>query len=311
MIGRLAEPVSRGDSGHVRSDARLSIGVEYAGDRLRVVALDLRRDAVRAGFSVPLTDGHASLNDAVTRASEALERHGVSRAAPWHVAMSMERCATSVLDLPPRSSGAPVEELAAGELSRGSPDGAVEVAVFDPPTVTGSGDVGRKGPVDYLVIGAAREAIMGILGVTEDIGVQLAAIDVPAAAVSRACAGGSKLVLEVRPDLLSVHATFQGLPVLSRSVRPGASCVSGELVLEEIDRAAAFLSRQRVDTGINEIVVIGKPSAELAEEIGAEFSIHTGIWSPAACWSNREIIGPDLAVAFGAALWPAADGGGS
>jgi Tfp pilus assembly PilM family ATPase len=101
------------------------------------------------------------------------------------LAVPADRMVESVVELPPRSSGAPLANLAAAELGRvHKVDAAsLEVAFWEIPTPART-----TGVTEYMVAGCPRQAGLDLIDPFEDAGLTVRALDVRALALQRACA---------------------------------------------------------------------------------------------------------------------------
>lgn len=91
---------------------------------------------------------------------------------------------TAVLDLPPKTSGAPIEQICAGEFARmfRLPPASYELFAWEMPTAT---DRGAKTQMSACALECAHaEALVAPL---QAVGLQVDAIDLAAEATSRAC----------------------------------------------------------------------------------------------------------------------------
>jgi Tfp pilus assembly PilM family ATPase len=100
-----------------------------------------------------------------------------------------------VLELPPRASGAPLEQLARMELARSNrcDEGSFTLGVWDLPTAAGPKSAGQRPqrdpsqPTSVFACGLPHERIEPILQELEHAGVEVVAIDTPGCALARAC----------------------------------------------------------------------------------------------------------------------------
>ncbi len=137
---------------------------------------------------------------------------------------------TGVLELPPRSSGAPIEQLARAELARrhGLPADSVEVACWDLPSPA------RAANRTYVMaVGGRRDYLNGLVDGFESAGFRVRALDVRALAVSRACrrflleSEGTGAILDVDWTACELVLLQRGMVVYHRQL---ASCGLRELV---------------------------------------------------------------------------------
>lgn len=103
------------------------------------------------------------------------------------LAVPADRMVESVIELPPRSSGAPLNMLAAAELGRvHKMDAAtLQVAYWEiPAAARGAGG----GAVEYMVAGCTEQAALELIDPFERVGLCVEALDVRALSLQRACA---------------------------------------------------------------------------------------------------------------------------
>lgn len=122
------------------------------------------------------------------RIADVLRRQGF-RGARCVVAANQATLLSACLDLPPRSSGAPIDQIAGAELGRASKcdPASLQVATWDlPASATG------KGGSPCMAVACRTEEIDGTLDALESAGLTVTAVDVQAWALQRAC--GARLV---------------------------------------------------------------------------------------------------------------------
>jgi Tfp pilus assembly PilM family ATPase len=141
-------------------------------------------------------------------AAAALERTGVQLDAPWIapseaeyarlagvlerqgfegtdvvMAAPSDRVVASVIELPPRASGAPIAQLAAAELGRVHKvdPTSLQVAYWEVPSPV------RSTATEYLVAGCTEQSALDLIDPPERAGLIVRALDVRALALRRAC----------------------------------------------------------------------------------------------------------------------------
>lgn len=122
----------------------------------------------------------------LARFAEVLDRRGF-RGSDVVLAAPDDRLISAAMELPPRSSGAPVVELAKVELSRThklSPD-AFEVALWEAPGAPRSGSASGG---QYMAAALRHEDGEALASAFEGAGLRARAIDARAWALARACA---------------------------------------------------------------------------------------------------------------------------
>jgi Tfp pilus assembly PilM family ATPase len=144
------------------------------------------RGAVLAAASLGrLRPGAALDREEVARLVEVLERKGFAgrRAV---VAAPADRLMTAILELPPRESGAPLEELARMELARANKrePGSFALALWDLPAPP---NPGRAGATHVMATACAHTDSQPLLDLLEAEGLDVCAMDVQPWAAARAC----------------------------------------------------------------------------------------------------------------------------
>lgn len=162
-----------------------TIGVHLGGRYL--AAAQVVRCGTRVRLESAVVIERAMLGDElgveeIARLGEVLDRRGfagrtVTLALPYRALL------TSYLDLPPRASGAPVEQIARAEMARTNrlKPGTIEVALWDLPAV---GRAGHGSPA--LAVACTHEAGESLAALFEAGGLEVAAIDAGSCALARA-----------------------------------------------------------------------------------------------------------------------------
>jgi Tfp pilus assembly PilM family ATPase len=159
---------------------------------------------------------------------------------------------TAVLELPPRTSGAPLDQLARVELARVHKlePGAFELACWDLPAPA------RAGDATHMMAAACPNADADtLLDAIESVGLHVIALDIKPWALTRACApvssgDGTTVLLDVGEEGAMLTAVRQGAPVYERMMRDaGTASLRGrfqsELALEPAVADFLFDSLQR------------------------------------------------------------------
>ena len=158
----------------------------------------------------------------VDRLRGVLERQGFMGD---HIVLAAPRSGlfTAVLELPPRNSGAPIEQLARAELAQthGCNPDEFEMAHWDVPAPT------RAGNMTHIVATACLHDIATQwMDVFESAGLVVAALDVPACALARACTSvvaesdGINAILELGWRDTQITLVRLGTVVYQRQVAP-------------------------------------------------------------------------------------------
>ncbi len=275
---------------------RVVIGIDPSPEAYRLVALG--PGGACAAVEIAVRPDGISRQEAAARAFAAVERQGLRRPASCVAIAPPQAMVTTVLELPPASSGAPIEQLAAAELSRGVGGAGLEIGVFPI-------ESRKDGPTEYLVAGGLRDEILAIVEEHERLGIEIEAIDAPVCALARATGATNHLIVDLGRETLSLHVVRRGVPALSRSVQVGSAGGLGEAAVSEVDRCASYLASTLGDSGIEGIVLTGAEAecASVAQSIRDEFDVSVELWGSELGSSHGVQLGSSYAGAVGAAMW--------
>jgi type IV pilus assembly protein PilM len=143
---------------------------------------------------------------------------------------------SGIMELPPRSSGAPLEQLARSELSRmhRCEPNSFELACWDLPAPSRSG-----GATYVMAAGFSHAHADELIGTVESEGLNVYALDIHASAVSRACGPllegvtGVAAILDLGWDHANLVLLYQGVVVYERKLlKCGITTVVDSLVRE-------------------------------------------------------------------------------
>lgn len=168
------------------SASRTAIGLDIGSTRIKAAQLVRRRDGWRlaAAACFERTDAAPALGVAeVDRLLGVLDRAGFTGDAVV-VGAPRPLVRSAVVDAPPRSSGAPVEQICAAEFSRmfRLPPGSCELHVAEVPTATA-----RAATSQMAVSGMSCEDAEHLVAPFDLAGMVIDAIDLAAEARARAC----------------------------------------------------------------------------------------------------------------------------
>lgn len=211
--------------------ARSPIGIDIGGQWIKAVQLAGpahagARPAIAAVVRVPrVRPGEDVTDDDAARLSDVLYRQGF-RGSRIVLAAAPDMLLSSALELPPRTSGAPLEDIARTEVSRANkcePD-SFEMECWDLP------GLGRPGEGTHVMVAACPHAKADALAdLFQRNGLDTAAIDTRGWALARGCAplagkagipGGSGLsaVLELSWSAGLLVVVSGGVVVFERSL---------------------------------------------------------------------------------------------
>ncbi len=243
------------------------IGVDVGHTTVRAAQVRWRggRPTLIAGMSWPLRTPGAFTPDDVSVLAGAMDRAGfigrdVVAAAPSRALL------TTTMELPPRSSAAPLQQLARMELARihRCEPQSLELGMWDMPTPDR-----KPGATHAMVVGLPTDAGEAITGVFASAGLRLVCLDVPMCGLARVCeaavAGVPSLVgvLDVgwtccRVTLMHIGSAEGTLPVYERRVE--------EVTLEALSKSV----EERLGLSRDAVRVALRTSAEdVAADSGA------------------------------------------
>ncbi len=162
-----------------------------------------------------------------------------------------EKLLTGILELPPRSSGAPVDQLAMSELARrhGADVRSMEMSCWDLPSPA------RAANRTYVMaVACAHADAEGLLDVVEGAGLNVLAVETHATAAARACGrlledlSGTGAILDVGWASSQLVMMHQGVVVYQRNL---AKCGVDSL-------AKALAQDPRVEAALVEGVLAGE-----------------------------------------------------
>lgn len=139
---------------------------------------------VEAAVCIPRAEPGAALSEReMRRTLGVLERRGF-RTEQFNVCAPAGSLVAATMELPPRTSGAPIHQIARGELSRAhkrDPD-QLEVALWDIPTPARGGEGSH-----VYAVACPHDTLEALLAVFDGLDLRVGAIDVRSCAMARAC----------------------------------------------------------------------------------------------------------------------------
>lgn len=178
-----------------------SIGIDIGSRAIKFVGTDARTAEPRVSGIVPrLVPGGPIDAVEIDRIAAILRRRGIwSGSIVLSVPPSI--ASTAMLELPPRSSGAPIDRLAQVEMARimrCEPD-SIEAVAWD---VSLGGKAAQHASV--MAVACPTESVRAISEQFEDVGLTVDAIEPPCIALSRAARVWSKISSFITVDLGAV-----------------------------------------------------------------------------------------------------------
>lgn len=195
--------------------------------------------------------------------------HNVVLAAPG------EQLLGTVLELPPRSSSAPIHQLAAAELGRMHrvDPAAMEVALWEIPAANRAAT-----GCDYMIAACPHAAANALLDSFENAGLRVRALDLPQLALLRACAGSIRpapsmdAVLHVGWDRCSLFIVADGVIAYERTLEgaEGKALVGG--ITQRLETEASAV--EELLTSESRGVELGEASSAMAAELRDFTTVH-------------------------------------
>jgi Tfp pilus assembly PilM family ATPase len=218
--------------------SRSMIGIDCDGRFIRAVQLAapsrLRRGRVEparprlvAALRVPREVGGAAITRAeVSRFSGAMVRQGFSLGTRIVLAIPDDKIVAGILELPPRTSGAPLAQIARAELAsmHDYDPGQAETVSWDlPPSKR------VKNATQAMAVACRHTDAESLLEVFEGAGLQIEALDSRLHAIVRACRPlasptGITAILELEWDWAVLVLLYQGVVIYRWSMAEAAVC---------------------------------------------------------------------------------------
>lgn len=233
---------------------RSVIGIDIGAREIKAVQLVRGAKAVSIAASARFTRHDASLSDReMELLIDVLERRGFT-GNHVVIAAPASQVVTSVLELPPRSSGAPLDRIAHVELGRvGKLDNAgYESAFWDLPA-----PVRASAATNVLAVALCHDHADVLIDAFEAGGLTVDRIDTQAWALARACSAQSAAtpaitaVLDIGWDATRLLLIHEGLPVFHRTLGgTGIKSIAKQMGDEMgVDQAAALYLMSNVSPG--------------------------------------------------------------
>ena len=210
----------------------LPIGVDIGGRHIKAVQLRGApgRWCVTAAGSIPRDNPGGPVESADIVQLRDLFAKGLFKGRRVVLAVPFSQLLTGIMELPPRSSGAPIEQLARGELSRmhRREPNSFEIACWDLPAPARAG-----GATYVMAAGFSHEKADELVDIVEAEHLDVYALDIHASAVSRACSPllqgvtGIAAILDLGWDQADLVLIYQGVVVYERKL---VKCGIGSVV---------------------------------------------------------------------------------
>jgi len=254
------------------------IGVDVGGRHIKAAQLARASGGrrIEAAASLPRSprdpDDPRIHREDVRRLRDVLAARGF-RGRRVVLAIPADKLITGIMELPPRGSGAPIEQLARSELARmhrHDPQ-SFEMACWDLPSPA------RAGEATYVMAAAcSHDDANALLDLFENEGLAVKGLEIHASAVARACGpvlddvSGIVAILDIGWNLANLALLHQDAVVYERKLGKGGigPLVSAIARRCELDAAIAerFLIEKGLDAdGADSAVTNGKVTPEAAQ----------------------------------------------
>ena len=197
------------------------IGIDLEGHAVRAAQLvrSGARWSLAAALALPRMASDATLSRAeVEQLAGTLSRMGF-RGSRVVIGVPEENILTGVLELPPKTSGAPLQEIARLELAtmHGYDPEAAEAVCWDLPLST------RRGSTQAMGIACRHAAAETVLEAFDRSGLDVVALDSRLHAVTRACAGilhqtNITAILDLEWNRTMLLLLYQGVVIYKRTM---------------------------------------------------------------------------------------------
>ena len=255
------------------------IGLDVGGRNVKAVQLN-RSSAgwrIEAAASMPRAEPGCDITrQEVRRVCEMLDK-GSFRGRHIVLTAPSEKLLTGIMGLPPRTSGAPIEEIARLELSRMhncAPE-AFEMACWDLPAPA------RAGEATYVMAaGCPHAEANALLEVFEAEGLEVQGLEVHASAAARACGpllegiSGIAAILDLGWYLERLVLLCQGVVVYERKRAKGGMETLVKSLAADLDLSAEDVERLLTDRGLEPPQAGEGSPPEAGEKIRAAAAAH-------------------------------------
>jgi hypothetical protein len=284
---------------------KLAVGIDIGCTTLRAAALcsiGTRHEVVAAAETQRTPNHPCPIQLDVQRLIFGLQRQGLSLN---HVILGAppDNVASAVVELPPRTSGAPIESLADAEISK-NVKGPFESALWDLP------DAPRQSAAEYLTLAYSHSDAADLVAPFESEGLFIDAIEPEVAALSRVTGGNNRLVLDMGRRGIRMYA-YEGKNILfSRNLERSDESDISSRSYSEVVRTIDYLAARFPCLENATVIVLGRPSeyAAIRDEILSEFEADITDTMPIELiprpWLKSVAFDTQWATAIGLALRP-------
>lgn len=281
----------------------VAVGVDIGSRTLRAAVLRSQGgsyELLAAAESVRAPNHPIPTQLDVERLVQAVERQGYAMRDVVLGAPS-DRLASAIIELPPRSSGAPIEMLAKAELAKAVP-GEFEAYVWDLPP-------GRRARAsEYLAVGLPHAVSQELLAPFARAGLEVVAIEPESCALQRITGGNSRVVFDAGARGVRIFAFDGGNTVFIRHVELAGDAIESERVRTSLTGTIDYLAERFPALEEASVIVLGdeRQGDRLSAVLLSEFETavarqpHIDVRYPS--WFAESGLGTGWAVALGLAF---------
>lgn len=247
---------------------KFSVGIDVGSDTLRAVAL--RHHGVKCEIIAAVESGrtpnhpHPTQLD-VQRLVHAMERQGV-RIHDAVIGAPSDRLMSSMIELPPRSSGAPIDSLAKAEIAK-SIHGSFESYIWDLP------ESPRQKVTEYFAIAYSHEDAHELLAPFEAEGITISAIEPELTALARVTGSNNRVVLDIGGRGARLYAYARSSVLFARCNPRAEISPDPTSIVRGFMGTIDYLVNRFPDLEDATVVVLGQPHLyeEVKQELLKEF----------------------------------------
>ena len=247
---------------------RVKVGVDIGARTMRAVALSQEGNTYRLHAMVEtarVPNHPVPTPQDVERLIHALERQNID-GSRMTVAIPYDRLLSAIVELPPRSSGAPIETLDRAELAKGI-DGQHEVHVWDLPP-------GRRARAsEYFAIGLPHIAANELLAPFLRNGVEVEALEPEASALMRITGANSRVVLVAGARTIGIYAYEASTTLFTRTIELSGETIDSDRIRSSLMGTVDYLAERFPLLEEASVIVLGDPAASdrLAASLQREY----------------------------------------
>ena len=233
----------------------IRVGVDIGKRTLRAVALSPEGNAYRLHAMVETVrapNHPVPTCQDVERLLQSFERQEIDLRR-ISLAIPPDRLMNAIVELPPRSSGAPIETLAQAELGKGG-DGQQEVHVWDLPP-------GRRARVsEYFAIGLSHTSANELLAPFVQTGIEVECLEPEASALQRITGANNRVVFLAGARTIGIYAYESASTLFMRTIDLAGESPDSDRVRTSLMGTVDYLAERFPMLEEASVVVLGDPA---------------------------------------------------